>query len=300
VDLSIEPTEWQRVSPETVETRALAVVNSTARLRPGRASHALAVVELRQYTLRPGRRDALVGLFEEHLIEPQEQVGMAVIGQFEDRDFPDRFVWVRGFPDMHARRASLASFYDGPVWKEHRDAANATMLDSDDVLLLRPARLGVEFELDRERPPVGADPGERGAVAAAIGYLDGDQAEAVAVRVFESAVAPAIAAAGGSVLGYFVTEPSTNDFPRLPVREGERVLVWFAGFSDLSALDDAMGPIRATVRAALGRLRPIRRIEYLRLTPTARSLLTGRSAGCRAVADEASRAPRSRRREAVS
>ena len=31
-----------------------------------------------------------------------------------------------------------ASFYYGPVWKEHRTAANGMMVDSDNVLLLRP------------------------------------------------------------------------------------------------------------------------------------------------------------------
>jgi hypothetical protein len=38
---------------------------------------------------------------------------------------------------MTARHESLAAFYDGPVWAKHRDAANATMVDSDNVMLLR-------------------------------------------------------------------------------------------------------------------------------------------------------------------
>jgi hypothetical protein len=39
---------------------------------------------------------------------------------------------------MASRKAGLAAFYGGPVWQRHREAANATMVDSDDVLLLRP------------------------------------------------------------------------------------------------------------------------------------------------------------------
>ena len=35
------------------------------------------------------------------------------------------------------RKAALEAFYDGPTWQAHRDAANATMIDSDDVHLLR-------------------------------------------------------------------------------------------------------------------------------------------------------------------
>ena len=39
---------------------------------------------------------------------------------------------------MRARRRALEAFSGGLVWKEHASAANATMIDSDNVLLLRP------------------------------------------------------------------------------------------------------------------------------------------------------------------
>ena len=60
------------------------------------------IVELRQYTLHPGRRDDLIGLFERELIEPQEAAGMALVGQFRDLADPDRFVWLREFPERSA------------------------------------------------------------------------------------------------------------------------------------------------------------------------------------------------------
>lgn len=113
------------------------------------------VVELRQYTLHPGKRDALVELFERELIESQEALGISVIGQFRDMDDPERFVWLRGFQDMEARGPALAAFYGGPVWEAHRKAANATMLDSDNALLLRPVGPEGGFAL-----------GERGAIDA--------------------------------------------------------------------------------------------------------------------------------------
>src|SRR6266576_5385396 len=97
------------------------------------------VVELRQYTLYPGKRDVLIDLFDREFIEPQEAIRIRVIGQFRDVDDPDRFVWLRGFRDMASRAKALQDFYGGPVWKAHREAANATMVDSDNVLLLRPA-----------------------------------------------------------------------------------------------------------------------------------------------------------------
>jgi hypothetical protein len=109
------------------------------------------IVELRRYTLHPGQREVLIELFDRELVETQEAVGMKVIGQFRDLDDPDQFVWLRGFPDMESRARSLAAFYGGPVWKAHREAANATMIDSDNVLLLRPARDGTAFALNGER-----------------------------------------------------------------------------------------------------------------------------------------------------
>jgi hypothetical protein len=111
------------------------------------------VVELRRYTLHPGRRDELIELFERELVHTQVDAGIDVIGQFRDLDHPDTFTWLRGFPDMEARRRSLAEFYGGPVWARHRDAANATMVDSDDVLLLTnvesPNRSELEPDLER-------------------------------------------------------------------------------------------------------------------------------------------------------
>ena len=60
---------------------------------------------------------------------------MTVIGQFRDVSNPDRFVWLRGFSDMEARAVQLGEFYERTIRKAHRDAANATMIDSDNVLL---------------------------------------------------------------------------------------------------------------------------------------------------------------------
>ncbi|HET8873664.1 MAG TPA: NIPSNAP family protein, partial [Gaiellaceae bacterium] len=121
----------------------------------------LGIVELRQYTLRPGQRDVLIDLFARELVAGQEALGMTILGQFRDLNDPDRFVWVRGFRDMATRPGALEAFYTGPVWKQHGKAANATMIDSDDVLLLRPAG---------SQPP--GDFMEPGLVVAGIHYFD--------------------------------------------------------------------------------------------------------------------------------
>jgi len=99
------------------------------------------------YTLKPAQRDVLINLFERHFVESQEAAGMTLIGQFRDRCDADRFVWLRGFSNMESRHQALETFYGGPVWAAHRSAANNTMLDSDNVLLLKPANLSLLFTL---------------------------------------------------------------------------------------------------------------------------------------------------------
>jgi hypothetical protein len=216
------------------------------------------VVELRQYTLHRGAREVLIDLFDSTFVESQEAVGMKVIGQFRDLDDPDKFAWLRGFPDMEARALSLDAFYGGPVWKAHREAANATMIDSDDVLLLRPARPHSGFVLGRKRIPGG------GFVMASVLQLDEPAEETDVASRFELTIAPSVEENGGSILAYFVSETSENTYPSLPVREGEHVFVWFAGFADRESLD------RVSSRHA-------DRVHVLRLSPTSRSLLNGRS-----------------------
>jgi hypothetical protein len=66
-----------------------------------------AVTELRQHTLHPGARPAFVSPFEREFVDSRERLGIGLLGQFEDRDDPDRFVWIRSF--RICRRASERS-----------------------------------------------------------------------------------------------------------------------------------------------------------------------------------------------
>jgi hypothetical protein len=229
------------------------------------------VFELRQYTLRPGQRDRLVELFEREFIEPQEALGMSLPGQFRDLDDTDRFVWLRSFPDMPTRATALAAFYDGPVWRAHREVANATMLDSDDVLLLRPTQ---PFAGEARTRPA---PGERapaGLLSATICPVSPTEVAALA-RSFDTQVRPVLERLGAPVLAQFVTEPARNTYPRLPVREDESVFVWFAAFADTAAQarHQAAAAVDTTVTAWIHRLDAMP--ETLRLAPTPRSLLRG-------------------------
>src|SRR5258708_5939547 len=96
------------------------------------------VVELRQYTLRPGQREVLIELFDREFVESQEATGMAIVGQFRDLDQPDRFVWIRGFPSMPVRARALAGFYGGPRPQAHTAPPHAPPSQKGDMQHPRP------------------------------------------------------------------------------------------------------------------------------------------------------------------
>ncbi|WP_327235405.1 NIPSNAP family protein [Streptomyces sp. NBC_01317] len=234
------------------------------------------VIELRQYTLRPGRRDELIELFEREFVETQEETGMIVLGQFRDLDNPDRFVWLRGFTDMEARREALSAFYGGPVWAAYGPRANATMVDSDHVLLLRPAPAGRGvMRVPSQRRQPGAEAPDR-FVAAALWYFPPGTHDGSAL--IQDRLVPLLGQTGPAPFAVLTTEPATNTFPRLPVRTGENVVAVLTSYPDENAhrrhLADtaAHALVRNEILPDIERARTAAP-ELLRLAPTVRSLI---------------------------
>jgi len=223
------------------------------------------VVELRQYTLHPGRRDELIELFDREFVESQEAVGMRVLGQFRDLDDADRFVWLRGFADMAARGEALPALYGGPVWAENRNTANRTMVDSDNVLLLRPAWAGAELQASaRPRAARGAVALPPGVLSANVFHLRAPAGPEL-LALCRGEASERLDRAGARVLGWYVTEAAPNNFQRLPVREGEQVLIALAMFGHADCRCD----IAPLLQPWLADKPPL----AVRLRPTARSAL---------------------------
>ena len=227
------------------------------------------VLELRQYTLRPGRRDELIELFDREFVETQEAVGAQVLGQFRDLDDADRFVWLRAFADMPTRGEALAAFYGGPVWREHRDKANATMIDSDDVLLLCPVT-----DLDLTGRTRG---GPTTLVTATIYHLPPGGEDAF-LDFFSSEAQPLLTATGAAPLAVLRTLHEENNFPALPVREDANVVVWLASFPGRDELVEHVRQLGRENRWTHDTLPMLtkqlsRPPERLQLAPTTRSLV---------------------------
>lgn len=257
---------------------ALALATSIGAAQGSEPNDDLSVFELRQYKIVDGKRDALIDLFERAFVESQEAVGARLIGQFRDMNDPNRFTWIRAFGDMADREKALTAFYSGPAWLAHRSEANPMLYDNDNVLLLRPAWKGGGFAAPRgQRVAVGKVAPQAGVVVATIYYLWKAPNEGF-TEFFHEHVAPRLAAAGLPVIAAFVAEDQPNNFPRLPVRQGEKLFVSFSRAPDRATAERAAADLhrdaawQSEVQPGLADAQE-RTAQILYLAPTDRSLL---------------------------
>lgn len=179
---------------------------------------------------------------------------------------------------MPRRAQALGRFYGGPVWKAHRDQANATMIDSDNVLLLRPVAARCGFPATAAvRPPVGHTALPPSRVLATL-YLRDRPFDEAFVRFFDRQVRPVLVETGAAPLAWLQAEHAENTFPALPVRTGVNVFVWFAQFPSQTHLSDHLHRLERLDRWQDRVLPTLSAMlasppQQLRLAPTARSLL---------------------------
>ncbi len=160
------------------------------------------------------------------------------------------------------------------MWAAHRHAANANMIDSDNVHLLRPAWPGATASLPQHARP---EPGTRGAAAGVLQLTTFPLREPATPPLLDFCrhrMAPTLLRGGAHQLAWFCTEHSPNTFARLPVREGEPGLAGLALSGDEAALQSFAGS-GAWARDVAPGLSPhlAAEPEVLRLQPTARSAL---------------------------
>ena len=216
----------------------------------------------------------MIEIFDESFVEGQEAQAMHIAGQFRDLDDPDRFVWLRGFADLPARADALNRFYYGPVWRARSTEANATMLDSDNALLLKPIELGPAYPaFDAPRPPTGATDIPTSVVAGSVYHRSSP--DDGFVEFFTGQIAPILADTGADLAATFETLAAENNFPALPLRD-ETVLAWFATFKDDAAYTGHRRQLEAS-RTWQNKVLPeivcrsAAAPQVLRLRPTSRS-----------------------------
>jgi hypothetical protein len=126
------------------------------------------VIEFRRYIVKEGEREHFAEYFESYFPEAFQQLGAIAFGQFFERKNPVGFTWIRGFKNTDARAIINAGFYYGPLWKEHRSTMNSLLVDSDDVLLLRPLDPEHGIPVFPSVDPIKEENGAQGVVVAQI------------------------------------------------------------------------------------------------------------------------------------
>jgi hypothetical protein len=181
---------------------------------PAVADFSPRLFELRSYLAQPGQRDALIGMFEDTFLDAYQAGGTRIVGTFRSLDHPDRWVWLRAFPDAASRGARLRNFYDGETWKRNADACNATIYDVGAAWLLR------------ETAPGGFD----SVCAAAHGSQASPAVYVVAIRTLPRGAPP-----GAATL---ISDHSENSYPRQAVH-AENVCVTIGRFESRAAYESA-------------------------------------------------------------
>lgn len=95
-----------------------------------RASQADAmIIEIRHYTLHPGRREAFIDFFERKNRPALRDAGMLVFGPLRDLENPDKVHWMRAFSSLEERDRIKDGFYGGPVWNRRIEPVAMPMID---------------------------------------------------------------------------------------------------------------------------------------------------------------------------
>ncbi len=93
--------------------------------------------ELRQYRMRPGKRDEWIRFMEEEVIPFQIARGMVVVGSFAGAEEEDLYVWIRRFDSEEEREQIYAAVYESDYWKNELDPKVPELIDRTKTVITR-------------------------------------------------------------------------------------------------------------------------------------------------------------------
>lgn len=94
------------------------------------------IVEMRTYILKLDMRARFLEIFRTKSIPEHRRLGMKILGPYLSIDDPDRFFFMRGFPDLASREPMKATFYEGDLWKRELESVLMPMIDKYEVVLV--------------------------------------------------------------------------------------------------------------------------------------------------------------------
>ena len=229
------------------------------------------IVEFRRYTTKPRERQHFAEYFDSFFPEAFEQLGAIAFGEFFERKKQDGFTWLRGFHTKDDRAIVNSAFYYGPLWREHSKRINELLVDSDNVLLLRPFKPEGGITVLPAVDPVNEKDAAQGIVVALVFAAQAGHVDELAAHT--QSLFARYRAAGAREAGLLITADIPNNFPQLPVRTDGPYLVWLAIVRDDKTLQQSLNPLfeqtLPTMGADLVRSTP----EIVILEPTKRSRL---------------------------
>lgn len=96
------------------------------------------LLEIRTYTLHPGKRPEFVAWFEDEVAPAMEAAGMTILGSFEAIEDDDVFVYLRRFVDEEERDRLTAAFYSSEAWLSGMKERALALERDYEVRLVRP------------------------------------------------------------------------------------------------------------------------------------------------------------------
>ncbi len=107
----------------------------------------LGFFELRQYRVRPGKRDSWVKFMEERIIPFMVSKGMVPVGSFVGQEEEDLYVWIRRFDSEQDRERLYKAVYESEIWRDEllpvveqmlfRDRAVVTIIEPTPKSVIR-------------------------------------------------------------------------------------------------------------------------------------------------------------------
>ncbi len=208
------------------------------------ANSNIKVIELRNYLIKPGRRDEFINYFEENFIESQNELGGYTLGQYRVKGADDNFFWIRGFENMPARNKFLNDFYYGPFWKEHRNVPNSMLLNNDNVHLLKP--LNVSDSTGFNTNWFGKEKG-----IAVIDFYTSNTKLDKLIEFINKRYISILNSCGINNISFWISEISPNEFTALPVFQDSNLLVQISFYKDELEYQSKLAGIHETMNDEL-------------------------------------------------
>ena len=97
----------------------------------------MAFFELRQYRIRPGKREAWQEMMETEIVPFQIARGMVIAGMFFGEEDKDLFVWLRRFESEEERERQYEAVYQDETWKNDMGPRIGELIDREQIKVTR-------------------------------------------------------------------------------------------------------------------------------------------------------------------